>query len=317
MGHSKPESLVSPLKGGTGTSRLAPPWARDQVKWLGHGFFVLRLATEETSRWLLGAGFRWNDVFPHERTFRRSAEDKCELMSELRMNPWPVHLAAALDPLEWRSELSSWVEQRKAAKVLDTGHVTLWRVEQLPVRLLTVSQFAVLDGHHSRKAQRNLGLRRVFGWLEPLGVPQLSVRSIDRGGWLADWLKDELSQGGLRELSAAPDPGIWTADRSRAFEVVQGARRFWCEIAQPVDPGEAAIDALARLAKGKVFLKSSSSFDEILGWLAKLEIDTALRLPPPTKDYVLNRALARSLFPQKATYFYPKVPFGLLVEDLK
>ena len=27
-------------------------------------------------------------------------------------------------------------------------------------------------------------------------------------------------------------------------------------------------------------------------------------------------ALARQLFPQKATYFYPKVPFGVLVEDL-
>ncbi|MBI3555349.1 MAG: hypothetical protein HY074_03675 [Deltaproteobacteria bacterium] len=107
----------------------------------------------------------------------------------------------------------------------------------------------------------------------------------------------------------------WTMDHSLAFEVVQASSRHWCEIARPL-AGETVVDALTRLAKRQVFLKASASFDEILGWIERFEVDTGLRLPPPNKDYIRLRALARQLFPQKATYFYPKVPFGVLVEDL-
>lgn len=327
MGHPKPESIISPIKGGSGSQSLSPPWARDQVRWLGRGYFVLRLATDETSRWLLGGGFRWSDVFPHERTFKRSAHDKCSLIGQLKMNPWPVHLAAPLSSVEWRDQLAMAVGESSfdgrnikrrddCVRVFDTGHVTLWRVAKLPRNLLSTHQFIVLDGHHSRRAQRNLGLKNLFGWLEPLAAPQLSVRSIDRGGWLAQWIDECIHRGDFIKDVSAPDLSTWSMENSLKFEVVQASKRFWCEIGNP-QKNESAVDALTRLAKGRVFLKASSNFEEILSWLERLVIDTGLRLPPPSKEYVLARALKRSLFPQKATYFHPKVPFGILVEDLK
>lgn len=317
MGFKEPQNLISalyPVRGGSGTGKLAPPWSRDQVTWHGRGFFVLRLATEETSRWLIGASFCWHDVFPHERTFRRSAADKANVMAEIKMNPWPSLLTCKADPVQWRQALSRAVEKMKP--VLDTDHVALWRLGALPRELEFSGPIVVLDGHHSRKAQQHMRLPGVFGWLEPLEAEQLNVRSIHRCGWLAEWLAECVESGELRELSSAPTQATWTADRSNAFEVVQSNRRWWCEIVKPY-PGEAAVDALSRLAKGRVLLKASSNFDEILGWLGVLEVDSALRLPPPTKEYVRIRAASRNLFPQKATYFYPKVPFGLLVADLK
>lgn len=305
---------VYPIRGGSGTGKLAPPWSRSQVSWHGQGYFVLRLATEETSRWCIGASFRWNDVLPHERTFRRSAADKASVIASLKMNPWPSHLTCKADPVAWREALAGAVAQIKP--VLDTDHVALWRLSALPKGLSFTGPLVVLDGHHSRKAQQHLRLPGLFGWMEPLEAPQLQVRAIHRSGVLADWLAGCVERSDLAELRAAPAEAGWHAGSSLAFEVVQANRRFWCEVKNPVK-GEAVVDALARLAKGRVLLKASSNFDEILGWLADMEIDTALRLPPPTKDYVRARAVAGELFPQKATYFFPKIPFGMLVADLR
>ncbi|MBI3544545.1 MAG: hypothetical protein HY075_14835, partial [Deltaproteobacteria bacterium] len=289
--------VVFPVRGGTGSASLAPPWSRGQVRWLGKGYYVLRLATEDLSRWLLGAGFRAGDVLPHERTFRRSATDKSELMKSLRMNPWPSHLVADLDPDAWRAGLSKLVEG--TPPVFDTGHVTLWRLQTLPAGLVPSPPFVVLDGHHSRRAQVNLGLKRMLGWLEPLKAPQLNVRSIDRAGWLARWLDACVAAGELRRLSHAPATENWLAERSTAFEVVQPQSRWWCELARPLS-GESAVDGLSRLTKTcatehRVFLKASANFEEILGWIERLEVDTGLRMPPPTKEYAWSRALARQL----------------------
>lgn len=301
------------MLGGSGAAQLAPPWSREQVQWLGHGYFVLRLATEEVSRWLLGADYEWSAVFAHERTFRRSAADKASVMKNLSMNPWPSHLACESDPNQWRDTLSRAVNQTKPE--LDTGHLTLWRLSKLPSELQLVGPFIVLDGHHSRKAQQHLRLKSLFGWLEPLASPSLQVRAIHRAGWLAEWLEQCLADGDLRVCAQAVDEKQWSMDRSMVFEAVQADRRRWLEVARHL-PGETVIDALARLAKGRVRLKASANLDEILSWLKDMEIDTALRLPAPTKDYVWERALKRELFPQKATYFFPKVPFGLLVSDI-
>ncbi|MBI3555350.1 MAG: hypothetical protein HY074_03680 [Deltaproteobacteria bacterium] len=214
MGHQKSEGVaplvisaeLTPIRGGTGSVTLAPPWSRDQVKWLGRGFYILRLATDETSRWLLGGGFRWQDIYPHERTFRRSATDKCALMENLKMNPWPTHLVGDLDCDKWRSGLAAAVDGKHP--VFDTGHVTLWRLAGLPRELLPKGPFVVLDGHHSRRAQMNLGLKRMLGWVEPSTAPQLYVRSIERAGLLAKWLDELLSQGEDGSVDHGPFPGL-------------------------------------------------------------------------------------------------------------
>src|SRR5262249_23310456 len=122
--------ILSPVRGGTGTTRLAPPWSREQVQWLGRGFFVLRLAVDEASRWCVGAGFSWSDVYPTERIFKASAAEKAESIRVLQMNPWPVHVACDADPGDWSAYFSSLT--RATAPVLDTGYMTLWRLSELP-----------------------------------------------------------------------------------------------------------------------------------------------------------------------------------------
>jgi hypothetical protein len=314
MAHQKPESVVGSIRGGTGTALLAPPWSRGQVKWIGRGIFVLRLAADESSRWLVAGSFRWNHVFPHEKTFQRSAAEKAAVISRLQMNPWPAHLASRNDAAAWRSGLAEAVSRLEP--VFDTGYSTLWRLEELPRPLWPEGDLVVLDGHHSRRAQKHLGLKRLFGWVEPLEAPELRVRAIERAGWLAAWLDGLVREGVLRALDAAPDAARWRMGSSAAFEVLQSDRRWWCEVARLID-GETVVDALTRLSRGAVMPRTSTSPEELMAWLERLEIDTALRLPPPDKAFLRDRALARRPFPQKSTYFHPKLPFGALVEDLR
>jgi hypothetical protein len=285
------------------------------VQWLGRGYFVLRIAVDEASRWCLGSGLAWDDVYPHERIFKRSAAEKAESIRLLRMNPWPVHVACDAEPADWSAYFASLT--RGVAPVLDTGYMTLWRLSELPrlSELLGPRRFIVLDGHHSRRAQQYLKLKRMLGWLEPLAGRHLQVRSIDRAGWLAKHFEAWLREGVMERLERGPAEAEWTMGRSQAIEVVQPDKRFWARVVKP-DDGEAAVDALARLAKGRAFMKASANFEEIVGWLQRLEVDTGLRLPSPTKEYVRERALARRTLPQKSTYFFPKIPFGVLVEDL-
>ncbi|MEW6056536.1 MAG: hypothetical protein AB1540_07960 [Bdellovibrionota bacterium] len=309
------DPIWSPIHAGTGMSRLAPPWGRDQVRWLSDGYYVLRLATEEQSRWFLGCGLSWRNAFPHERTFRRSAIDKGAVIERLAMNPWPAHLGVDFPFQEWRAVLAQAIE--KSETVLDSGHITLWRLEQLPEVLSSFQgNCVVLDGHHSRRAQRNLRLKKFFGWVEALDSPQLQVRAIHRSGWLAQWLDELIASRSIMRLERGSEPQPWQMNCSQVVEVVQADKRWWCEVCD-FEKGETALDALTRMAKGRVLFRSSSSFEEILNWLENVEVDTALRLPAPTKEYVLQRSLERKLFPQKATYFYPKIPFGLLVQDLR
>lgn len=315
MGLEKSSSSIRPIRGGTGTARLAPPWARNQVQWLDEGYFVLRMATTPSSRWFLGAAYNDPEVFPHERTFRRSAEDKSKIIKQLQLNPWPVHMVTDVNADEWRTQLAQAVEGQ--APLIDTGHLTLWCLKRLPISGLQ-GPFVVLDGHHSRKAQRYLGFTNVFGWVEALGSETLQVRAIHRAGRLAHWLDGLVSSGQVRRLDVAPalsDSKCWFKERPGLFEAVQADDQWWGEIVD-LNPKELAVDAFARLARGEVFLRASSNFDEILSWLGSLTADTALRLSDPDKKLVWDRGVNRLLFPQKATYFFPKVPFGLLVQDL-
>lgn len=310
--------LFFPIKAGLGRADLAPPWSRDQVSWLGRGYFVLRMVTDGLSRWILGASLLWKNAYPHERVFHRTASQKSEVLRSLRMNPWPVHLAGKCDAKLWRSELSALVEQERAEPIIDTGYLTMWFVSRLPTALLSgAPRFLVLDGHHSRKAQHYLGFDRIFGWIEPLDAEELKVKALHRAGHLSGWLSDAIKDGELRVLDRAPEMSTWTLETSLAFEVVQPERRFWVKCAHAAS-GETCIDALSRLARQRrVFLHTSPNFDEITSWLQRMEVDTGLRLPPSTKNHVWSRAMSGQLFPQKATSFYPKIPFGLLVQDLK
>ena len=326
MGIAQSSGLIlTKVLAGTGSSDLAPPWSRKQVQWIGSGFFVLRVAGDHQSRWLVGGCFSWNQVFPHERTFRRSAEDKKNVMQSLKMNPWPSHLACDVSPNEWRQNLSRVVEGEKP--VLDTGYVTLWRLDALPENLLSFKKAIVLDGHHSRKAQQSLGLERIFGWVEPLYCSQLHVKPIIRAGWLAKWLDVQIAAGSLRRVSSSPKIDEWQMGKSLSFEVIQSAGRWWCEVSSELAVVKSAttgeellpdtvVDILAKLGRGKTFLKANADFDEAMNWLERSEVDTVLRLPDASKQYIFERAISKRLFPQKATYFYPKLPFGILVEDL-
>lgn len=326
MGDTKPsvsvkqKTWIKPIDGGTGTSRLGPPWSRDQVQWVGEGYFVLRLATEPRSRFLVGGAFDPKLVYSHERTFRRSAVEKSRVISNLKMNPWPSHLSCEVDPDIWRQACQHLI--KNLAPVVDTGHITLWRVEQLDHETFAHPKpVVILDGHHSREAQRFLQTERVFGWVEPIGAQELHVGAIHRAGHLAKWIDGLLETKAVERVEHPTEDGFcFSGLGSGCFEVIQAQDRFWCRFTKFPNSSTdttTVVDELHRLAKpAGVSLFAGSDLEQLLRLLESFECDTVIRLPVPSKAVIFARGLAKCPFPQKATYFYPKVPFGTLVANL-
>lgn len=315
---------ITPISIGCGFGQLNPPWLKTQVEWLGRGIMICELFragrnaietpadADNSSRWLLGAGFPWKSVLPHEKTFRRSVSDKWRFLKKEKMNPWPVHLASLCRQSEWEKLLKSKIGKKKPD--IQTDCFKIWKFDSIDEEKLKLHELILLDGHHSRSAQKILGTSHVLGWVEPFYSDELRLQPIHRAGWLGEWLVSLRKEGLIREVSQSEAE----APKSGALTVLQPTRKWFFVFTNKAfrEKSDLPTDCLVRLAKGKVTLRSHHSLEELEGWLESLDVDTVLVLQEVSKDTVYERAKMGRLFPQKATYFYPKIPFGLLVENL-
>ncbi len=297
--------LIFPVNFGSGHQRIAPPWSRSQVEWITKGVTVLRVATDFGSRWLVGGEVDYNKTFGHERTFQRSVEDKTEVIQHLLMNPWPTHMACLNEPNSFKQILSELVKGKKP--LVDTHYYTMWSFDLFPKSIQIEGPLIVLDGHHSRQAQRKFGKQRIFGWVEPFFSRELNVNPIHKAGRL------------LKKIDYAIEKKIFHKTNEplsdHVFEVIQRYQHYFCTGA---NQKLFAADAVYEYFSRQTFkLISSSDLDDLEKRLQSTEIDTIIKFAPYDKKYILERAFNKQLFPQKSTYFYPKIPFGLFVQDLR
>lgn len=299
-------------------SSLAPPWSPTAVRWLdADSFFVLRTVHEgESSRWCVGARVPVEKLYPHEKTFNRSVREKARVMRKVRMNPWPVFAAVDAHWENWTHWLESCV--KGATPLVDSNYITLWNLSDASL-LHNAGQFGlnfkhaiILDGHHSFEAQKtHLNRDRVLGWFLPFDHPELRVRAIHRGGWFKAAIEKALANG---ELEAATDAEFLDSKNNlHVFEVIQLQKKAYFKLK---NKKQMAVDWIGALESPRSNLHVSSNMDELVANLLQNEFDTVVRLPDPLKPEVERRAVAKKLFPQKATYFYPKIPFGLMAENL-
>jgi len=264
-------------------------------------------------------------VVPHERTFKKYRTDRERLLKAVRANTSPVFMVFPDRSGGVRRRLARLARSRPLARAPDPwgGYLRLWAVEDAQLlRRLAAKPFLVADGHHRLRVCQELA--------------QSCGQDI----------------GCLVYLVADEDPGLLLLPTHR---VVARANRLWRRLQRmarfrPVR-SLASLDAklqrnlriLGVYYKGKLYeVRPIRSFAGLpVEWVsrrlglnprrhqvrytheaaqavlwARRKGSLALLLPAPRLRDVRRAVLLRGLLPEKSTYFYPKVPTGLVFREL-
>ena len=235
-------------------------------------------------------------ILPHERTHAGPKEGRMRLLRSLRAHVEPIF--CLYDGLLDSPDGEPLVDVSLAGV-----RNRLWRTEGDAPASLADQQLLIADGHHRYEAA--LAFHEEDGseasaWLLAVIVPTaqegLTIFPTHR---VADAVRvegaDPSDEAPLELLRRGVGPVAYRGGRS----FVVGA-----------DPSEIDAAAAEPLLEGSV--RYTSSAEEAVRMVDEGEAGGALLLRPPTVEQVQEVARRGETMPQKSTYFYPKLPSGLL-----
>ena len=235
-------------------------------------------------------------VLPHERTHAGPKEGRLRLLRALRAHVEPLFFLydGALDAPGGEPEVD--VE-------LEGVRNRLWRVVGEPPPALADAQLLIADGHH--RYETALAFHEQEGteesaWLLAVVVPTaqegLTIFPTHR---LADDVDmscaEPADEPALDLLRRGDGPVLYRAGRSHVL------------VTDASQPDAAAVEPLIT---GPV--RYTARAEEAVADVDRGAAGAALLLRPPTIEQVRSTAMRGETMPQKSTYFYPKLPSGLL-----
>lgn len=268
-------------------------------------------------------------VLRHERTLSKHKKDRQRLITAVKANTSPIFGVFADRSGAAARLLRRAQKSRPLAVGRDSGGlpVRLWRLED-PVavdrleRLLAKETLLIADGHHRYSvgcenwaATRAPGAGRLLAFLVSEKDPGLVVLPTHRVVAATPGLRRRLA----RACRARPVKSLAALARERspyAMGLVDG-KALSVLTPAPGDKGVRsgfATDWLFRRLLSKVDPHDIAYFSDAAE--AAAEARRSGRLGLVLKDFAvgdIRRAVMRAgLLPQKSTYFYPKVPTGLV-----
>jgi uncharacterized protein (DUF1015 family) len=235
-------------------------------------------------------------ILPHERTHAGPKEGRLRLLRALR---------AHVEPLFFLYD--GVLEGPGGAPLLDVElegvRNRLWRVEGEPPPALADAQLLIADGHH--RYETALAFHEEDGsegsaWLLAVIVPTeqegLTIFPTHR-------LVDDVDVSRAEPSDEAP---LELLGRGTGPVLYRGGQSY------ALDPDGAGTDAAAiePLVNGTV--RYTPRAEEAVELVDSGEAGAALLLRAPTIEQVRETARRGETMPQKSTYFYPKLPSGLL-----
>jgi hypothetical protein len=235
-------------------------------------------------------------VLPHERTHAGPKEGRLRLLRALRAHVEPIFLL-----------YDGVLEGPGGAPLLEVElegvRNRLWRVEGEPPAGLAAAPLLIADGHH--RYETALAFHEEDGsegsaWMLVVVVPTrqegLTIFPTHR---LAESVEldgaEPSEEGPLALLRRGAGPVLYRD--GRAYLVPAGASEL----------DAAAIEPLLR---GRVTYTPSA--EQAVEAVDRGDAGAAFLLRPPTIEQVQSVAARGETMPQKSTYFYPKLPSGLL-----
>jgi uncharacterized protein (DUF1015 family) len=234
-------------------------------------------------------------VLPHERTHAGPKEGRLRLLRALRAHVEPIFLLYDGSLTAPRGDPLLEVE-------LDGVRNRLWRVEDEAPPELEPAQLLIADGHHRYEttlAFHDEDRTEESAWLLAVIVPTrqegLTIFPTHR---LADGVE-------LDGAEPADEPPLELLRRGAGPVVYRDGRTY-------VVRGGADLDAatVEPLVRGSV--RYTPSAEEAIAAVDRGDAGAALLVRAPTVEQVRAVAERGETMPQKSTYFYPKLPSGLL-----
>jgi uncharacterized protein (DUF1015 family) len=243
-------------------------------------------------------------VLPHERTHAGPKEGRLHLLRALRAEVEPIFLL-------YEGRLPRPDGEAVVEVELDGVRNRLNRVDDPPQRELEDAQLLIADGHH--RYETALAFHAEDGseesaWLMAVIVPTqqegLTIFPTHRMAAHVNSLGGE-EAGSVQEAFAA-----LPADRAAAV-LYRGGRAA-------VLLGEAGeLDSAFVERLGPEGVTYTPRADEAIAAVDRGQAEAAFLLRPPTIDQVRGVAERGETMPQKSTFFYPKLPSGLLFHPLE
>jgi uncharacterized protein (DUF1015 family) len=287
------------------------------------------------------------EVLRHELTMTAPREDRLRLLQATRTQTSPIFLlyengAEVTRELELVTSLDRPFAEGVVEGEYGAERHQLWRVSQpdLVDKItagLSQTRLFIADGHHRYETALNLGLPRFLALVSPLdddgNVILPTHRVVPDAALGVDALADALSARGwhiepvaemdkvLARLAALRQPAHALALVGEAGKVVASRARLFGEGQSPSTTLDVSVleseilEPLLGIAAGDAAagrLLYSRDPREALE-LALTRRGVAFLLNPTTVSEMAAVALADEAMPQKSTYFFPKVPAGLLI----
>jgi uncharacterized protein (DUF1015 family) len=269
-------------------------------------------------------------VLPHEGIHPAQADELADRMEEMQLNPAPI-LLVHRGSATLRERVAQLVSAPPTRQFEDAGgqRHRLWAVRS-PDQIgdltdaLCGARALIADGHHRyaaylRMQARNPGTAADSGLVmlvDHTDTP-LQLRAIHRA--LAGVpLHDLLTALRALELPVEFRPGSATAELDPATVGMTDGDR-WALVRLPARPGtvvEFVHDALLpALPRGPRRVSHHPEAADAIATAVRRR-GSALLLPPPTFEQVLEAARAGRLLPEKATSFQPKPHLGVIMRSL-
>jgi uncharacterized protein (DUF1015 family) len=245
-------------------------------------------------------------VLPHERTHAGPKEGRLRLLRALRAHVEPIFLL-------YDGSLTGPAGEPLVDVELERVRNRLWRVEGDPPAALADTQLLIADGHH--RYETALAFHEESGseesaWLMVVIVPTdqegLTIfpthriaKKIRRTG---PHSVGEISGGppeAMRELARLP--------RDRSAVGLYVGKSSWIVRGEPGELDTALVERLG--GKG---ISYTPSAEQAIAAVNSGDAEAAFLLRPPDLKQVREVVERGETMPQKSTYFFPKLPSGLL-----
>lgn len=279
--------------------------------------------------------FTLRRVRPHERTHLGPKQDRLALLRETRTMSEALFLLAPDRSGELARCLESATARQPDAQTEFQGEtVRVWRLTDREARALCEAagreSLYIADGHH--RYETALAFReeypsadRTLALIVPVTDPGLLLLPTHRliyGSPVAWESVQEVVSAWFETQEISPP-----LPRDQLIVGLPGPRLFSLR-PRPLEPHqlEDLAPAVKRLTVswadrlvlplllgGSGEVAYTSRAEKVVEELGSGKAAAALLLPPPTVEQVLEVADAGATMPQKSTYFFPKVPSGLVM----
>jgi uncharacterized protein (DUF1015 family) len=242
-------------------------------------------------------------VLPHERTHAGPKEGRLRLLRALRVHVEPIFLL-------YDGSLEGPHGKALAEAELDGVRNRLWRLPGDPPEELAEAQLLIADGHH--RYETALAFHEEDGSEESAWLMVVVCPTEQEGLTIFPTHRIAHRLGaveGRRAPSVDDALGLLPEDRSGAV-VYRGGEAIAVEGEQG-EPDAALVERL-----GPEGVTYTADVDEAIAAADDGSAEAALIVRPTPIELVRDIALRGETMPQKSTYFFPKLPSGLVFMPL-